>query len=212
MQHYAVRFIWLSFILWCIQEESTHESILSQEHQDFKGCNGTVQNCFKYVISPRFYREHRCMGRGGYPTPWMSYHLILPQHMTHNAALRTHPNHSNRFILSLCMHASLQNDICYSYCDCIVFPGRSFQIGVLTDWLNDMCYWFQLTATETMNYDDAFTLELVEEQLIDNFNYVAGIVPIITNHIQKVWCYTVPDHCVRPRTKTVHQLNSIAIQ
>ena len=44
----------------------------------------------------------------------------------------------------------------------------------------------QLTATETMNYDDAFTLELVTEELLDKFNFVAGIVPILTTHITKV--------------------------
>ena len=37
-----------------------------------------------------------------------------------------------------------------------------------------------------MNYDDAFTLELVAEQLLDNFNFVAGIVPILKAHIKKV--------------------------
>ena len=37
-----------------------------------------------------------------------------------------------------------------------------------------------------MNYDDAFTLEPVVEQLLDNFNFVAGIVPILTTHIRKV--------------------------
>jgi hypothetical protein len=45
---------------------------------------------------------------------------------------------------------------------------------------------FQLTATETMNYDDAFTLEPVAQQLLDNFNFVAGIAPILTTHIRKV--------------------------
>ena len=51
----------------------------------------------------------------------------------------------------------------------------------------------QLTATETMNYDDAFTLELVTEELLDKFNFVAGIVPILTNHITKVTCtHVVP--------------------
>ena len=44
----------------------------------------------------------------------------------------------------------------------------------------------QLTATETMNYDDAFTLELVTEDLLDKFNFVAGIVPVLTTHIAKV--------------------------
>ena len=37
-----------------------------------------------------------------------------------------------------------------------------------------------------MNYDDAFTLELVTEELLDKFNFVAGIVPILTTHITKV--------------------------
>lgn len=48
------------------------------------------------------------------------------------------------------------------------------------------CALIQLTATETMNYDDAFTLELVTEELLDKFNFVAGIVPILTTHITKV--------------------------
>ena len=39
-----------------------------------------------------------------------------------------------------------------------------------------------------MNYDDAFTLERVAEQLVDDFNFVAGIVPILTTHISKVNC------------------------
>ena len=38
-----------------------------------------------------------------------------------------------------------------------------------------------------MNYDDAFTLEPVAEQLLDNFNFVAGIVPILTTHVEKVY-------------------------
>ena len=37
-----------------------------------------------------------------------------------------------------------------------------------------------------MNYDDAFTLELVAEHLLDNFNFVAGIVPILKTHIREV--------------------------
>ena len=45
---------------------------------------------------------------------------------------------------------------------------------------------YQLTATETMNYDDAFTLEKVTEQLVDKFNHVAGIVPVLTAHIKQV--------------------------
>ena len=37
-----------------------------------------------------------------------------------------------------------------------------------------------------MNYDDAFMLEPVAEHLLDNFNFVAGIVPVLTSHIKKV--------------------------
>ena len=47
----------------------------------------------------------------------------------------------------------------------------------------------QLTATETMNYDDAFTLEGVSEDLVDKFNHVAGILPVLTTHIHKVGHY-----------------------
>ena len=38
-----------------------------------------------------------------------------------------------------------------------------------------------------MNYDDAFMLEPVAEQLVDNFNFVAGIIPILTSHVEKVY-------------------------
>ena len=44
----------------------------------------------------------------------------------------------------------------------------------------------QLTATKTMNYDDAFTLESVSDELVDKFNHVAGIVPVLTTHIGEV--------------------------
>ena len=37
-----------------------------------------------------------------------------------------------------------------------------------------------------MHYDDAFTLEQVTDQLLDKFNFVAGIVPILTTHIRRV--------------------------
>lgn len=42
-----------------------------------------------------------------------------------------------------------------------------------------------------MNYDDAFTLEPVAEQLMDNFNFVAGIVPILTTHVEKVYTHKI---------------------
>ena len=63
----------------------------------------------------------------------------------------------------------------------------------------------QLTATEAMNYDDAFTLEEVTEELVDKFNHVAGIVPILTAHIRKVrtchmtcdrYCHVICDDAV----------------
>ena len=36
---------------------------------------------------------------------------------------------------------------------------------------------------------DAFMLEPVAEHLLDNFNFVAGIVPVLTTHIKKVYSY-----------------------
>lgn len=59
-----------------------------------------------------------------------------------------------------------------------------FGIKALTLFLSYCC--LQLTATETMNYDDAFTLEQVTEQLLDKFNFVAGIVPVLMTHIKNV--------------------------
>ena len=45
----------------------------------------------------------------------------------------------------------------------------------------------QLKASETMNYDDAFTLEMVSQPLLDKFNYVAGIVPVLTTYLDQVF-------------------------
>ena len=47
----------------------------------------------------------------------------------------------------------------------------------------------QLTASETKNYDDAFTLERVSEPLLDKFNFVTGIVPVLTTHLTQVHVY-----------------------
>ena len=44
----------------------------------------------------------------------------------------------------------------------------------------------QLTASTSQNYDDAFTLEQVEEPLLDIFNYIAGIVTVLTTYIMEV--------------------------
>ena len=41
-----------------------------------------------------------------------------------------------------------------------------------------------------MNYDDAFTLERVSDSLVDKFNYVAGIVPVLTTHLTQVYDLT----------------------
>ena len=46
----------------------------------------------------------------------------------------------------------------------------------------------QLKASETMNYDDAFTLEVVSRPLLDKFNFVAGIVPVLTTYLDQVGC------------------------
>ena len=37
-----------------------------------------------------------------------------------------------------------------------------------------------------MNYDDAFSLEEVSEPLLDKFNFVAGIVPVLTTYLTQV--------------------------
>lgn len=50
----------------------------------------------------------------------------------------------------------------------------------------------QLQASETMNYDDAFTLEMVSQPLLDKFSYVAGIVPVLTSYLNQV--------CLSPRS------------
>ena len=42
-----------------------------------------------------------------------------------------------------------------------------------------------------MNYDDAFTLEKVSESLLDKFNFVAGIVPVLTTHLSQVSHVTI---------------------
>ena len=43
-----------------------------------------------------------------------------------------------------------------------------------------------------MNYDDAFTLEMVSDSLVDKFNHVAGIVPVLTTHLRQVYmCMTL---------------------
>ena len=48
------------------------------------------------------------------------------------------------------------------------------------------CPGLQLNASETMNYDDAFTLEMVSQSLLDKFSYVAGIVPVLTTYLNQV--------------------------
>ena len=94
----------------------------------------------------------------------------------------------------------------------------------------------QLTATETMNYDDAFTLEEVQiqiapyilsslffilsfsldpwplhthcmlkvkEPLLDNFNTVAGFVPILKTYIREVGAqHTHTCMCTQAYTRT----------
>ena len=37
-----------------------------------------------------------------------------------------------------------------------------------------------------MNYDDAFTLEMVSQSLLDKFSHVAGIVPVLTSYLNQV--------------------------
>ena len=44
-----------------------------------------------------------------------------------------------------------------------------------------------------MNYDDAFTLEMVSEPLLNKFNFVAGIVPVLSTHLAQVGHVMSPD-------------------
>ena len=37
-----------------------------------------------------------------------------------------------------------------------------------------------------MQYDDAFTMQVIEQEDVDNFNYVAGMVPFIQKIISDV--------------------------
>ena len=60
-----------------------------------------------------------------------------------------------------------------------------------------------------MNYDDAFTLEMVSDSLVDKFNYVAGIVPVLTTHLSQVYmlhdltCWSYDVASVRLHEKTL---------
>ena len=56
-----------------------------------------------------------------------------------------------------------------------------------------------------MNYDDAFMLEPVAEHLLDNLNFVAGIVPVLTSHIKKVQL------CMRPNDSSTNTVIVIFI-
>ena len=38
---------------------------------------------------------------------------------------------------------------------------------------------FQITPAVEMQYDDAFTIKAVDKEDVDNFNYMAGMVPLI---------------------------------
>ena len=43
-------------------------------------------------------------------------------------------------------------------------------------------------------YDDAFTVQFVNAESVENFNYVSGMVPFILNLLQQVrWVPEVPD-------------------
>jgi len=45
---------------------------------------------------------------------------------------------------------------------------------------------FQITASQEMQYDDAFTLQEVKEEDLFNFNFMAGMVPGIQKILEDV--------------------------
>ena len=44
----------------------------------------------------------------------------------------------------------------------------------------------QIGTSDEMQYDDAFTMQVIEQEDVDNFNYVAGMVPFIQKIISDV--------------------------
>ncbi len=48
------------------------------------------------------------------------------------------------------------------------------------------CGVFQIGVSQEMQYDDAFTLQKVEDEYVDIFNYMAGMVPLIQKLIRDV--------------------------
>lgn len=44
----------------------------------------------------------------------------------------------------------------------------------------------QVSASGESQYDDAFTIQMVEDEYVREFNYVAGMVPLLQNLITDV--------------------------
>ena len=44
----------------------------------------------------------------------------------------------------------------------------------------------QVAASGESMYDDAFTIQYVEKSYVDDFNYVAGMVPFLLNLVKDV--------------------------
>jgi len=65
---------------------------------------------------------------------------------------------------------------------------------------------FALKATKQLNYDDAFTLEQVDASLLDNFDYVASIIPVLTSHIRS--CKHLKDSTETSRSEETEQPSS----
>lgn len=51
-------------------------------------------------------------------------------------------------------------------------------------------FWYdgQVSVSEHMQYDDAFTLQVVDRQRVSSFNYMAGLIPSIQKLIKDVSC------------------------
>ena len=48
--------------------------------------------------------------------------------------------------------------------------------------------YLKVTGSSESQYDDAFTIQRVEDENVLEFNYVAGMVPFLQNLIKDVSC------------------------
>ena len=63
-------------------------------------------------------------------------------------------------------------------------------LEIILNWhrllLAQFLIYLQLKASSEKHGQDAFTLEMVSEDLLEKFNFVAGIVPVLSTHLSQV--------------------------